>query len=255
MKKIDFPLVCDVIFYAFCAFLLTVGILRYYRLPAGLVFGTAALLTAATGIGAFALLYRSHSRKNLSRALQKRREDLMLHLTLEESDRVCALLADALGKDGCAAEAAEGTVLGGGKTYVPLFTMQPVSADAVAMLLKKYRDVPFTLLCNTLTPEAQALMRRFGREALTGDAVLALLERTGCFPSPLLLGDLPRPKLKARLKRTFSKQNARPFFVSGVFLLIMSLFVLFPLYYLIAGSLLLLASVLIRAFGVRDIRA
>ena len=43
--------------------------------------------------------------------------------------------------------------------------------------------------------------------------------------------------------------NAYPFFVSGAGLLLMSLYVFFPVYYLVAGSLLLFAAVLIRTFG------
>lgn len=253
MKKIDLPLLSDVAFYTVCAFLFAVGILRYFRLPTGVVFGAAVPFALAAGTCAFLAVSHSHRRKVLSRKQKKRRDDLLLHLALEQDERVRELLGRAFEAEGNRVEIRKDAIVADGKTYVPLFTMQPCSADAVAALLKRYGTVPFTLVCNALTPEAEKLMRDFGREAQKGDAVFSLLERTQTYPQTLLLADLPRPKLKARLKRTFSKSNARPFFVSGVLLLGMSLFVIFPLYYLIAGSVLLSVSVLVRVFGYRDI--
>ena len=65
----------------------------------------------------------------------------------------------------------------------------------------------------------------------------------------MICGKISRRTLRAKLRRTFSKRNAYPFFVSGAGLLVMSLFVFFPVYYLISGSILLVVSVLIRIFG------
>lgn len=252
MKKIDLPLVCDVAFYTASAFLLAVGILRYLRLPAAVVFGASIPLALAAGTAAFFLIYGSHRKKLLTKAQKKRRDDLMLHLTLERDDRVRELFLRALQADEKRAERSEDGVSADGKPCAFLFTMQPCSADAAAALLKRYGEQPFALFCNALTPEAEKLMRDFGREIVAADAVFSLLERTGCIPERLILSELPRPKLKARLKRTFSKRNARPFFVSGSLLIAMSLFVLFPLYYLVSGSVLLAVSLLVRCFGVQE---
>ena len=84
---------------------------------------------------------------------------------------------------------------------------------------------------------------------MRADEIFSLFERTGTTPERLICGEIPRPKLKARLRRVFSKKNARPFFTGGILLLFMSLFTFFPLYYLITGSILLLSSVFIRVLG------
>ena len=54
---------------------------------------------------------------------------------------------------------------------------------------------------------------------------------------------------KTRLRAAFAKRNARPFFVSGFLLLIMSLFVIYPVYYLVTGSVLMIAAIVVRATG------
>lgn len=249
MKKISLPLIFDVLFYMFCVFLPLVGALRFYRLPAAVVFSVAVLSALAVGIAAFCILYAKQSRSASDRAAQKRRDDLMLHLALERPARVREALARALQEDGRETAVEEDTVIADGMRYIPVFTMQPLSADAVAALLRKYGEECFTIVCNGLSPEAERLARSFGRDVLGAEAVFALFERTGTTPAHLILADVPRPKLRARLHCTFSKKNARPFFVSGSLLLIMSFFTLFPRYYLIAGSLLLLTAIVVRLLG------
>lgn len=84
---------------------------------------------------------------------------------------------------------------------------------------------------------------------MPGEEIYALFSRTDTIPETLICGEIPRRTARTRLRIAFSKRNAYPFFVSGAGLLVMSLFVFFPIYYLVTGSLLLIASVCIRAFG------
>lgn len=249
MKKFDLPLILDSLFYAFCAFMLSVGILRYFRAATWVVFTCSALIAIALGTASFLLIYTKHRRNGLTKEAQKQRSALMLHLTLERTDRVVAALAAAYRADGKAVKAGAETLAVDGMTVIPLFTMQPVSADAVAVLLKRYGNEPFMLACNDLSPEARSLLTSFGRTTAEGGEIYAMFLRTDTVPSPLICGEIPRFKLKAKLRRTFSKSNARPFFVSGSLLLLMSLFTFFPLYYLITGSILLIAAVSIRLLG------
>ena len=172
----------------------------------------------------------------------------MLHLTLESDDNIKELLEKAFSADGRDIAKAE-TLVVDGKPLIPLFTMQPLSADTVALLLKQYKRQPFLLACNRLSPEAERLLASFAREWMDGEAVYDLLSRTQTIPGCMICGEIERKNLRSRLQRMVSKKNAYPFFVSGAGLLVMSLFVLFPAYYLISGCLLLLASVLTRAFG------
>ncbi|MDE5896788.1 MAG: hypothetical protein K2H43_03110 [Clostridia bacterium] len=239
----------DVVFYSVASWFFLLGIMRYYRLPTAVCIAVATLLSLALGVCVFLAISRSHRLKRLGKKERDEKEALMLHLALEKSERVRADLLSAFladGRDG----RLEGDALNlDGTSAVPLFTMQPVTADAVAVLLREYGEIPFLLLCNALTPEAESLLSSFGRKAIRGDEIYSLLKRTDTVPENLICGEIPRKTIRTKLVRAFSKKNARPFFVSGLLLLFMSLFTFFPVYYLVTGSILLSSSVLIRALG------
>ncbi len=242
-------MIADALFYAVCAGLLSLGFLRYFRVPLGASIALAVGFALATGCILLTVFYSKRKKKLFTKKEQEEREALMLHFALEKEERVRAALLEALLADGKEAHCREEGVEADGKLIVPLFTMQPLSADDVARLLKRHGNAPFTVACNALTPEAEKLLLSFGREAMRADEIYALFARTDTMPSPLICGEIPRKTAKQKLRRAFSKENARPFFVSGALLLLMSLFTLFPAYYLITGSILLFSSVLIRAFG------
>lgn len=249
MRKIDLPLVCDVLFYSVCAWFLSVGILRFYRVHMEISLLCATFFALAAGGLSFLIIYSRRKKHALTKQERARREALMLHLALDRKENVLEALRRAYAAEGKEARTEEGCLVAGDEWLIAQFTMQPLSADAAAHILREYGGKNFRLLCNALTPEAEKLLLSFGKKAVTGDEVFALFERTGTTPSPLICGDLPRPKLKAKFVRAFSKRNARPFFVSGILLIVMSLFTFFPLYYLISGSVLLFTAVAVRLLG------
>ena len=249
MRKFDLPLFTDIVFYSISAWLVLVGLLRWLRAQSWVCFTAATLLSLALGIILFLILSSRHKRRSLNKKEQELQEKLMLHLALERDERVRATLLEALIADGKDAHCEKDALSVDGVPLIPIFTMQPVSADAVARLLKEYGTENFCIACNTLSSEAEKLLSSFSRTALQGTEIFELLRRTDKIPDPLICGEIPRKTAKYKLHRAFSKRNAYPFFVSGAGLLIMSLYVFFPVYYLIAGSILLCASILIRAFG------
>ncbi len=249
MKKVPLSMISDVLFYGAAVGFFVLGLLRYFRTPLALCIVLAVAFAFATGCFVALFLYGRNRKKWLSKRQREEREALMLHLTLEKEERVRDALLAALTADGKTAHC-EGEGLRVDDTlYLPVFTMQPVSADEVARLLRLHGTQPFALVCNAVTPEAQKLLASFGRKAVCGDEVYDLFTRTQTTPSPLICAEIPRKTVRQRLVRSFSKTNARPFFVSGLLLLVMSLFTIFPTYYVVTGSILLVSSVLVRAFG------
>ena len=167
-----------------------------------------------------------------------------MHLALTPPEETAQLLQTALKKDGANAGFQDGILTVDGSPAELLFCMEPLSADAVARLIQRRGD-KFRLYCNKLSPLAEALAQRFPIELIRGEEVYGLLQRTQLIPTPLL-GAAPRKRHREKLKAIFQKRNARPFFVSGALLLVMSLYTLFPVWYLAAGSTLLLVSVGLR---------
>ena len=178
--------------------------LRAAHVAGGVCFAAATLIALAFGgvlLFAFSLRRR---RRALGKAEREEREKLMLHLALETDERVRAALLAALCADGKDAHCEGDALAADGTVVVPVFTMQPLSADTVARLLKTYKERPFLLACNALSPEAEGLLRAFGRSAMRGEEVYELFRRTDTMPAPLICGELPRRSAKKALKRAFS---------------------------------------------------
>ncbi len=249
MKRFSPADISDILFYTVSAAFVAFGILRFFRLNVWLCLLFAFLFAAATCIGTGLLLSGRRRKKINGKREKEERDALLLHLALEKEERVRAELLSALVSDGRNANLKGDVLEEDGVLLIPLFTMEPLSADTVAVLLRTYGASPFTVLCNEVSAEAEKLLLRFGKGVQKGDEIYSLFARTGTTPNPLICGQLPRRTLKTNFRRSFSKKNARPFFVSGLVLLFMSLFTLFPLYYLISGCVLLVTAVLVRAIG------
>lgn len=248
MKQTRFSLVADAVFYSVCAFVLVLCILRYYEVSLPVSCTVAALVAlAVAGICAL-LLYGGNRRRLLTRKEREAKDALMLHLALEKPERVRSALKQALEADGKEVMEREGVLVAEGVALLPLTKIEPVTADEIAAQLRSFGEENFTVVCNSLTAEAEKLLRSFGKGAMCGDELYALFKRSG-MPEPLICGQLPKRTLKMKWRRSFSKSNARPFLVSGLLLSVMSLFTFFPVYYLVSGSLLLLTAVLVRVFG------
>lgn len=249
MRNIDFPLIFDMTFYAVGTWFLFVGVLRFARVPLAITVIAATLVALAVACAAFLLIHGRHKKRALTKEENKRMQALLLHLALDKEENVRLALLAAFNADGKSAHCAGGKLTVDGENVAVHFTMQPLSADDAAVLLKEYGQDPFLLVCNELSPEAERLLASFARKTMKGREVFDLFERTGMTPDPLILGDVKRLEMKDRVRRALNKRNARPIFFSAIALLAMSLFTFFPIYYLVTGSVLLLASVLVRTFG------
>ena len=252
MKRFTLADILDILFYTLSAGFVVFGVLRYFRLNVWLCLLFSLLIAAVTCLGTGLLLSSGRRKKVNSKREKEDRDSLLLHLALEKEERVRAELLTALVADERRANLKGDVLEEEGTLLIPLFTMEALSADTMAHLLKTYGEAPFTVVCNSVTPEAEKLLERFGKGIMAGDEVYSLFARTGTTPNPLICGQIPRRSVRTNFRRSFSKKNARPFFVSGLVLLAMSLFTLFPLYYLISGCILLVTAVLVRAVGFRE---
>lgn len=249
MKKINFSFVSDVLFYGACAFVLALSVLRYFRVPLVLSLGASVAIGLTVSMAAGFLLYQKNKKRLLSRREREARDKLMLHFALEKPERVRVQLLEAFLADEKNAHCFEDELCIEDTPCVPIFTLEPVSADEVARLIRKFGDRKIMIACRETTQEAEKLLQAFGIEKLGENEIYALFERTKKTPEPLICGEVPRRTGKKKLQRAFSKSNAHPFFVSGALLLIMSLFTFFPVYYIISGSVLLLLAITTRFFG------
>lgn len=241
MKQL--PVAADAVFYAACTFLPILCILRYFGAPVWLSILAAGALAICVGLAVFLLETRTRGKRLLSARQARERDTLLLHLTLAPARETEELLRRAHKKEQRSAQTS-GQPPANDAPVEFLFTLEPLSADHLASIIRT-RGEQFTLFCSELSPAAEKLTKTFPITVIRGDEVYRLLSETGELPERFL-GTTPRPSRREHLRTLFTRNSAKPFFVSGALLLLMSLFTIFPVYYLAAGSLLLLLSVGLR---------
>lgn len=136
-------------------------------------------------------------------------------------------------------------VRAGEARYFLLFRLEKVTADELRPAVVAAGRQKFAL-GGAFTAEAEKLAAAFGVELWDAEKVYALVQGAGAMPDPLFA---PPPAPKRKFAFRLRRAAWRGYAFSGGFLLLFSLWAIFPIYYLVSGGLLLAAAVLVRLFG------
>lgn len=126
-----------------------------------------------------------------------------------------------------------------------MFSVEPLSADKIAEKVKRFPKREITIYCNALSPAATKLCADLKLNAVCADEVYLLFKRHGLLPEKYIC-DPPKRTFKDSLLSFTDKANGKSFILGGIGLLIFSLFTLFPIYYLISGSILTVFGLAVR---------
>lgn len=233
MKKINFNVLSDTLFSFFSAWLVSVCALRLIKVPKIPAVLAGLFISLAFALTVFFILYSSSEKKRLKKREREEKERLMLHLSLSPDGEVLSLLKPITENTG---------------TAVPRFTLKPVEAEAVAEIFKARRGKEITLFCDEISADGKKLCSDIGIKVVDGMKTYLLLKEKEALPKEYFPAKKGKKKLKEKLSACFSPSNANTFFRCGAGLLILSFFTLFPLYYIISGSLLVVASLVMRFF-------
>lgn len=247
MKKSAF--LSDVFFTFFGVSLFTLCLFRYLKI--GLT--PALLLSAVCGILAsasvFALLQSKRHSFYLKKSDEALKNKLLLHLSLLSDEQKTLFFQKVLSKSEKTERFGKLRLYSENAFYFLHFRFAPVTADEAANAARWKTSKRKILLCEKIEEEAALLCQKLGVEIVTGDGVYALVKTHEGMPEKFLGEELPENKRKRRLRICFAKSNGKRFFFGGALILLTSLITPFPYYYLLFGSVLLLASLFIRIFG------
>ena len=105
------------------------------------------------------------------------------------------------------------------------------------------------LLTADVTPDAEKLAAAFGIRIMRAADVYLLYKETEQLPENYILAEKMKTGWKEKLKFRFQKRMYKGYLLAGAALLVFSLFTFFPVYYLVAGGILLSLAVAVRFFG------
>lgn len=289
MKRFDFPLWSDTAFVFSIAFLLFFCIFRFYLngLWAALLCALAA--GGAAGTLFFFFLRARRKKRHASEGEKEEIGKLAFHLAMDSPENNAELIARCLTREH---ERAEGTdsappqntggadagepqsadetagqrqsetaapfaqIRGGridteaGSTYLK-FQFEAVTADELSPVIRAEGGQK-TVLGAAFTDEAQKLAQAFGVTLKSAADVYTLVKDSGCMPEKLITPPEQRGGFRAKLSFRVRKSAWRGYLFSGVFLLLFSLFTVFPVYYVVSGGILLAVAATVRFFGKKD---
>lgn len=251
--KITFSLIMDTLFSAFVTFLLSFTILNYFcPKPYSLIYsGVLAILVSLIAV-------KRISSKQITRKFKNERErqihalsDTLNTFTRAEQNN---LLERAVLKTGVSVERKKGGI------FIPehkcavfsRFGFEGVSkADAVKIFNTLKKGERAYVFAPEFSQELKSFMSRFkGRLiAVDGASTYKFLKENALLPKPKIEPESTNPYPNGVKKAFLKKANAKKYFFSGLAFLLFSYFVPISLYYVISGSILLFASLIVKLYG------
>lgn len=240
MKKINLPLICDVTFTAFCAFILFYTALRHYSGSVYIALPFAIYAAFLFGALAFLIISGKQKKRRIIFKNAKERELLKTHLSLLSKSESAKLIAPCL-EDGAKAERFR--ICTDDKVYYPMFTFERLTESDIAAVIKRKTEKHKVVLCNQYTPEAESLAARFGITFLCADDLFDKLKESGNLPEKYLCEEVSKSGIVQKIRAHFNKKLTLSLFLSGSGLIALSYFTFFPIYYIVSGSVLIVLAV------------
>ena len=275
MKKIDLPLWSDTVCLFLCLLLFFFAVFRF-SLP---LWAALLIAFAASGAAAALLFLFLRARRKKRHASEGEKAEigrLVFHLAMSAPETNAALLAKCLNAaaqkneaDGAAAQPPDAPAdAEGGRVQLPYrakkdavlfekgralvrFRFEKVTADELSPLVRAKEECK-AVFAGAFTDEAKKLADSFGLRLVEAPEVYTLVKESGCMPDPLLAPPKPRGGFLQKLRAGVHRRAWRGYAFAGVSLLLFSLLTIFPVYYIVSGSILLTLALLVRFFGKKD---
>lgn len=288
MKRFDLPLWSDTVFVFSAAFLLFFCIFRFYLNGLWAAFFCALAAGGAAGTLFFLFLRARRKKKHTSEGEKAEIGKLAFHLAMDSPEHNAELIAKCLTREHERAEGTENAppqneggacagepqnagggadtaaevpepfahIRGGridtenGSTYLK-FQFEAVTADELSPVIRAEGEQK-TVLGASFTDEAQKLAAAFGVTLKDAAEVYTLVKESGCMPEALISPPEQKRGFRAKLAFRVRRSAWRGYLFSGAFLLLFSLFTIFPVYYVVSGGVLLAIAAAVRFFGKKD---
>ncbi len=246
MKK--FAFLSDILFTFLVSGIFTLLLFRHLEIPLFFSLLLALLCGGLTAVGVGAFLAFRRKNLYLKRSDETQKQKLLLHLSLLSDEAKTAYFTELLSTEQEPAKRfGRLRIFTKTEFYFLKFSLTPLSADEIPNLARLKTGKKKILLCSKIEEQALALCSRLDIEVRTGEWVYTQLKAQNALPESYL-GDTPRPK-RGRIKRWFSRKNAKRFLVSGLLVLLLAWLSPYSYYYLLFSALLLGASLFTRIFG------
>lgn len=247
MKKVNFALISDVLFFGLCAFILSFTLIRFYTKSAVTALICAIGIAVACAISAFFILYYKRKKHLIVSLGESEKKSLSLHLSVCGTKEIHRLFLSAI--DGAYLD--ENIIRDGECAYFFNFKLSPVSPDDIAEIIRSDVSEKKCVYCCEASPAALSLAEDFDIRITCVSEIYALLKDKKLLPEKYALGNVKKPNIFKKIKKRFNRRLCPSLFFCGLTLLFFSFFTSYSIsvYYIVSGGLLLVLSAVSILFG------
>lgn len=238
MRKINFAVLSDALFFTLCAFLVCFTLIRYFFKSVAVALIISALVAAAVCLISLFLTLKRRQKLIATTVGDGERKLIAIHLSTLAPDKLKTLFLTAL--DGT--YAVDNRIEDDENDYRFCFKLTPLTCDDIAEQIKNKSQKQLTLLCCTLAPEAISFAKDFSIKTLCIGEIYPLLKKKQLLPESYPFTPSVKKGAFSKVKRRFNRRLCPSLFFSGVFLLIYSFFCFYPVWYIVTGSVLTILS-------------
>lgn len=133
-----------------------------------------------------------------------------------------------------------------------LFKFEPLLRDEICSIYKKTNVKTKTVIfCSDLSEESKILVSNLNKKiiVLNDKFLFTLMKKVKFYPDVSNIPDKPKTKLKNVLTAFLQKKNYKRYIAYGLTLLFTSLFVFYPLIYVLIGSALCVLGLIGKFYG------
>ena len=252
MKKFDLPLWADSVFIFTVLSILFLVFFRFSMpLPLAII---CSIATGLCGSTLFFFIYKKHrTKKHYSKAEKENMEKLGFHLAITTLDENIAILMQALTEKAKIEEKElpileNNSIFYDDKQYICNFQFEKITADILSPYIRGETN-KIIFLGLDFTAEAKKLANSFNLKLFNLIKIYDFLKEYNALPDKFVEAPNQKKKFLQNVQLRFSKKAAKGYLFSGSFLLLFSMITIFPLYYIVFGSILLAVAVFLRFFG------
>ena len=242
-----FAVITDSILAAICTFVLLFTVIRYYTKNIALGLATGIAMAVLCGILTFVRLHSKRGKALAAGKKLKRRQAFKLYLCTADADATNKLIADVTG-----GAITERGITTEDRIYITLFTPMPLSSNEICRAAAANSGLKKTIVCNEADDDAIQFAKAADIGLMFSDEIFEKLDRTDSLPGLNVAGVGTGARIRQKLKGAIKRSNAIKLFWCGVWLTAFSYFTFFPVYYIVAGGLILILAAVCLIFGRRE---
>lgn len=251
MKRLDFPLILDILFIFAAFFFLSFTVLRYYINSVTLSFWLGLLVAALSALIGFKLISPRHKNASLKAGDFDKKNEVFFNLALADEKTVQDYFLSLFEKKGIPAQKQSGGIYLTEKETLAvfMFKLTAFNADDLARVIKNSNGKKTAIFTDTANGEALSFAKKTGLQLIDSDSIFALMKDCEHYPECAY-------KLKTKEKIQIvnfniqlTRKKAKRFLLFGGMLLLFSMLVAFPIYYLVAGNILIIISLFLKFYG------